>query len=74
MNANKKRKQDEAIMRESTRSKRSPLQQLKRLDGMFGKDKGAKKERAKLTALIIEQVNKKKNNTSSKKKNAKQKK
>ena len=41
-----RRKRAEALAEE--RAKRSPEQQLARLDKMFGKGKGAAKERAKL--------------------------
>jgi hypothetical protein len=45
-----RRKRAEALAEE--RAKRSPEQQLARLDTMFGKGKGATKERAKLAKLV----------------------
>jgi hypothetical protein len=44
-----RRKLAEALAEE--RAKRTPQQQLARLDEMFGKGKGATKERAKLAKL-----------------------
>jgi len=38
--------------RQEAAAKRTPQEQLKRLDMMFGKGKGATKERAKLAARI----------------------
>jgi len=45
-----RRERAEALAEE--RAKRTPQQQLARLDEMFGKGKGATKERAKLAKLI----------------------
>lgn len=46
--ARKERRRAEAEERKLSRESRSLQQQLERLDRMFGKDKGAQKERRKL--------------------------
>lgn len=45
-------KQQEAKERQDKRDKRSPADQLSHLDSVFGKNLGAKKERAKLLSRI----------------------
>lgn len=47
-----RRKQAEALAEE--RAKRTPEQQLARLDGMFGEGQGATKERARLAQQIAD--------------------
>lgn len=47
-------RQEEAVARHELRWKRSPKQQLDRLDEMFGKDLGAVKERTRLLTLLLE--------------------
>lgn len=57
MKMNNGRKEDrkkEAIARQKERDNRSDKEQLKRLDDMFGKGKGAQKERARLEKKIKE--------------------
>jgi len=48
----KEQRRKNALILEEKRSKRTNRQQLNRLDKLFGKGKGAKKERAKLKARI----------------------
>ena len=48
---NAKTKRDEASIRAEARAKRTPKQQLKHLDRLLGKGKGATKERARLNEL-----------------------
>ena len=49
---NRKHKQEEAKERAEAWQKLSLVQQLKRLDEIFGEGKGAKKQRAKIEARI----------------------
>lgn len=53
----KELKKQEAIDRQELRNKLTPIQQLEKLDKMFGKGKGAKKERIKLQKIIETQSN-----------------
>jgi hypothetical protein len=48
----KEERHNNALILQEERAKRTDEQQLQRLDKMFGKGKGAKKERAKLAARI----------------------
>jgi hypothetical protein len=48
----KQRRIDGAVERQELRAKRSPEDQLKRLDALLGEGVGAVKERAKLQKLI----------------------
>lgn len=48
----KEQRRENAARLAEERAKRSPQQQLDRLDKMFGKDQGAKKERARLLKAI----------------------
>lgn len=48
----KRRKRKESDARLAKRAKLSNAQQLEKLDALFGKGKGAKKERARLKAEI----------------------
>jgi len=50
----KDQKNSEALERTEKQNKLTAKQQLEKLDGMFGKDKGAKKERCKLAILLAE--------------------
>lgn len=52
MPKNKELKKQEAEKRQQNRDKRSPQDQVAVLDSKFGKDLGAKKERAKLISLL----------------------
>jgi hypothetical protein len=52
----KQKRQAEAKVRQEARAKRSPQDQLKVLDQLFGKGAGAAKERAKLLAMIKTEV------------------
>lgn len=52
-------KQQEAKQRQLERNKISHKDQLSRLDSLFGKDLGAKKERNRLTALLNKKEEKK---------------
>jgi len=54
-----KEKERKRLMNQEARAKRSPDEQLARLDKLLGKDQGAKKERARLLKQIEEE---KKNN------------
>ena len=47
-------RQEEAVARNELRWKRSPKQQLKRLDEMLGTDLGAVKERTRLLNFLLE--------------------
>lgn len=51
-NRRRDERRESAIERQAARDARSHQQQLERLDRMFGKGKGAAKERARLRALI----------------------
>jgi len=46
-------KKERALERQEVASKRTPQEQLARLDKMFGEGKGAQKERAKLNKIIM---------------------
>ena len=48
----KKERHNNALILQEERAKRTDQEQLKRLDKMFGKGKGAKKERTRLAARI----------------------
>jgi len=48
----KKEKSKESLERKETRDKLTPQQQIKELDIREGKEVGAKKERARLNAMI----------------------
>lgn len=50
--ARKAQRRKEAKERQEERNKLTPEQQLAKLDDMFGKDQGAKKERTKLLNKI----------------------
>lgn len=63
----RRRAQKEArIAREEAAAKRSPEKQIRRLNDLFGVDKGAKKERAKLVLRIGKRDGKTKTNASKK--------
>jgi len=47
---NKKFRQDEAVIRLEAYNKLTTAEKIAKLDMMFGKDQGAKKQRAKLAA------------------------
>ena len=51
---NKEERKERALERKETSGERSPEEQLSRLDRMFGKGNGAKKERGKLRKRIAE--------------------
>ena len=51
-------KQKEANERQIARNKRSPKDQLAKLDSMFGKGLGAKKEREKINLLLSKKIEK----------------
>ena len=48
----KEQRHENALVLQEERSKRTDQQQLARLDKLFGKNKGAQKERAKLKSRI----------------------
>lgn len=48
-------RRESAKRRQEERAKRSPLEQLQRLDSLLGKGEGAKRERARLEALIAKE-------------------
>ena len=48
----KEERHNNALMLQEERAKRTDQEQLQRLDEMFGKGKGAEKERARLAARI----------------------
>jgi hypothetical protein len=52
MKASKVARQERAAERQAARAKRTDEAQLKRLDKINGKNRGAKKERARLTKRI----------------------
>ena len=52
-------KREEANARQAERNKRTPQQQINRLDDMLGKDVGANKERLRLYKAIKESATKK---------------
>jgi len=54
----KEQRRENALILEEERTKRTDRQQLNRLDKLFGKNKGAKKERAKLKSRIKKGKNK----------------
>ena len=54
----KEQKAERLRQREEARSKRTPQQQLERLDMLLGKDLGAAKERARLNRLINQTLTK----------------
>ena len=54
----KEERRKEAEARQEERAKRTPQEQLARLDAMFGKDQGAARERERLQALIQGESNK----------------
>lgn len=49
---NSEEKRQDAYARQELRNERTPAQQLARLDRILGPGKGAKKERARLEAII----------------------
>jgi len=49
----KENKRAGAIQRQEARASRTPQEQLKRLDAMFGEGKGARRERARLMASLL---------------------
>jgi hypothetical protein len=51
-------KQKEAKERQLERNKRSPKDQLSRLDSIFGKGLGAKKEREKINVILNKKIEK----------------
>jgi len=53
MSTKKEDKRRRAIERQDERAKRTPQEQLKRLDDMFGEGKGAAKERARLAVYML---------------------
>jgi len=57
MKASKTARQERAAERQAARAKRTDEAQLKRLDKINGKNKGAKKERARLTERIAKGIN-----------------
>jgi len=52
MGKSKDLKKQEAEDRQQKRDKRSPQDQISSLDSVFGKDVGAKKERARLLSIV----------------------
>ncbi len=62
-NRNKEDRREQAVERQATADGRTPQEQLTRLDDMFGKGKGAQKERGRLAKRIAEPRVKKDENT-----------
>lgn len=58
LNPRKRARQESALERQAERATRTPQQQLRELDRVLGAGQGAKKERAKLAALIEAQAEK----------------
>ena len=51
----RKQRQQEAVERQSESDSRTPQEQLRRLDELFGEEQGASKERTRLNAQIERQ-------------------